>query len=281
MITLRTDLYEYDGSPAPNGAEAYLEQIIPEAPKGYERPRPAVLILPGGGYQYTSDREAEPVALRFAAAGFAAFVLRYSCAPARFPVSLREAAMAMRYIKERSEEYSIGSGKVAVMGFSAGAHLAGLLGTMWDGEEVADIAKPCILRPDALGLCYPVTVSAGRTHSGSFDNLCGEDKALRDRLSLEKLVRSDMPPVFLWHTRNDGAVPCYGTLLLAQAIEEAGVDFALHVYRNGGHGLSTADIITNTSGAIQNMSRDVPGWFEAELGFFEELGIGVGEGTQE
>ncbi len=188
--------------------------------------------------------------------------------------------MAMRYIRERSEDYRIGKNMTAVMGFSAGAHLAGLLGTMWDGEEVADIAPPLTLRPDALGLCYPVTVSRGRTHNESFHNLCGEDQALRDRLSLEKLVRSDMPPVFLWHTRSDGAVPCHGTLLVAQALEEAGVEFALHVYRSGGHGLSTADLITNTSQAIQDMSQDVPGWFEAELGFFKELGISVQGETQ-
>lgn len=242
------------------------------------RRRPAVLILPGGGYEHVSQREGEPVALRFAARGWAAFVLEYSCAPSRFPAALREAALAMRYIKETADGLEIDPHGVAVLGFSAGGHLAGTLGTLWDAPEVADLAPPELLRPDALGLCYPVAVSWGRTHAGSFRNLTGEDEALARRLSLDKLVRRDMPPVFLWTTRDDGSVPCRNTLVLAQALEEAGADFALHVYRRGRHGLATADEMAFPAGDMPEMSWDAPGWMEAAMAFFRDAGLEIRDG---
>lgn len=239
------------------------------------RKRPAILILPGGGYHHTSPREAEPVALRFAAKGWAAFVLHYSCAPSCFPTALREAAMAMRYIREKSDVFGISPHKVAALGFSAGGHLCGCLGTLFDGPEVADLGTPEQLRPDALGLCYPVAVSWGRTHEGSFDNLTAGDPMLRQKLSLDRLVRPDMPPAFLWHTRNDASVPCWNSLILAQAMEEAGVDFALHIYREGKHGLSTADAMAYPVDDLPWISWDVPGWLEACVRFFEEIGLTI------
>ena len=215
------------------------------------------------------------MALRFAAAGFAAFVLHYSCAPSRYPTALREAAMAMRYIREHAASFEIDPRRVAALGFSAGGHLCGTLGTCFDSPEVADLGTAEQLRPDALGLCYPVAVSWGRTHEGSFENLCGADTALRQRLSLEKLVRPDMPPAYLWHTREDTSVPCRNSLLLAQAMEEAGVDFVLHIYRKGRHGLSTGDAMAYPADRLPEISWDVPGWLEACIRFFREIGLTV------
>lgn len=123
------------------------------------RTRPAVLILPGGGYGMVSDREAEPIALRFVSMGYAAFVLRYSVKPHTFPVALREAAMAMKFIRENCEKFEVDPGMVAAIGFSAGGHLCGTLGMMYDCPEVADIELPEKIRPNALGLAYPVAVS--------------------------------------------------------------------------------------------------------------------------
>ena len=237
--------------------------------------RPGVLVIPGGGYGHVSAREGEPVALRFLARGYHAFVLRYSVAPVGFPAALREAAMAMRWIRENAAEMEIDPHKIAAMGFSAGGHLCGCLGTLFDCPELADIGGPELLRPDALGLCYPVAVSWGNTHEGSFRNLCGEDDALRRRLSLDVLVRPDMPPVFLWHTRNDESVPVRNSLLLAQALDAQGIEFAMHIYRNGCHGMSTADAQVYPAGAIPAHSWDVPDWIHTEIRFFEEIGIKI------
>lgn len=271
------DLYQYYRQPKPEGAAGTLTCYIqPTSVKvSPRRLRPAVLVLPGGGYSHVSPREGEPVALRFVARGWCAFVLEYSVAPHRFPVQLREAAMAMGYIRENARDFGIDPGCVAATGFSAGGHLCGLLGTLFDCPEVRDIGGPELLRPDALGLCYPVAVSWGKTHEGSFKKLCGEDEALRRRLSLDGLVRPDMPPVFLWHTRSDDSVPVRNSLILAQKLEEAGIEFAMHVYRHGPHGLSTADEQVYSVDRVPSTSWDVPGWVEAEVRFFEEIGLKV------
>lgn len=277
MRTEITNLYQFFGLTPPAGAAAQLEALIPEKlpVDGFIRRRPAVLILPGGGYEYVSPREAEPIALRFLLKGYVAFTLRYSCGPHPFPVALREAAMAMKYIRLQADRLEISTDMVAAVGFSAGGHLCGTLGTLYDGAEVADIGTSAEIRPDALGLCYPVAVSWGRTHEGSFRNLTFGDDALRSRLSLEKLARPDMPPAFLWHTREDGAVPCRNSLLLATAMEEAGVPFVLHIYHQGSHGLSVADDTVYPVGQVPQVSDDVPGWADSMLAFFRELGFHI------
>lgn len=271
------DLYRHYGQTPDPGAKGRLTCWVPRTSQeiSAQRRRPAVLILPGGAYSWTSARESEPVALRFVSRGYAAFVLDYSCAPLGFPVSLREAAMAMRYIRENAEDFEVEPQMVAAMGFSAGGHLCGCLGTMYDCPEAADIAPPEMIRPDALGLCYPVAVSWGRTHDLSFENITRGDAALRKRLSLDALVRLDMPPVFLWHTRDDASVPVRNSLVLSQALEAAGVDFTMRIYRHGQHGLSTADEMVYPAGRVPETSPDVSGWVEAMLQFFSEIGFKI------
>ncbi len=270
------DLYDVFSIARPTGASALLTicQYITPKKLGWRR-RPAVLILPGGAYSFTSERESEPVALRFAAMGYIPCVLHYSCAPLCYPVPLREAAMAMRYIRENADALAVDPEMVAALGFSAGGHLCGMLGTLYDSRDVADIGSQRLLRPDALALCYPVAVSSGRTHEESFYNISGGNSELREKLSLDKLVRPDMPPVFMWHTRNDESVPCHGTLILAEALEEAGVDFALHIYKSGHHGLSTADVCANRSDSLTGLSWDVASWLDAAIRFFEECGFHI------
>ena len=271
------DLYQFFGATKPEAGKGTLKCLdIPTSEKVSPcRKKPAVLIIPGGGYSHVSPREAEPVALRFLAKGYAAFILDYAVAPAVFPTALREAAMAMRYIRLHASVFGVDSAMVAAVGFSAGGHLCGSLGTMYDAPELADIGTALLLRPDALGLCYPVTVGWGATHEGTFENISGGNPDLRARLSLERHVRADMPPVFLWHTRDDGAVPCRNSLIFASALDEAGVDFALHIYRSGPHGLSTADNMAYPDGAVPAMSGSVPGWIDELIGFFAEKGLKI------
>lgn len=91
------------------------------------RKRPSVLVIPGGGYEMTSDREAEPIAMQFLAAGFNAFVLRYSVKPSIFPVALLEAAEAMRRIRTHADEWHCDADAIAAIGFSAGVTLPPIL----------------------------------------------------------------------------------------------------------------------------------------------------------
>ena len=266
------DLYEYYGLER-GGPGGQLTAWITHTPQSVSscRHRPAVLILPGGGYEHISQRESEPVALRLLARGWVPFVLNYSVAPARFPVQLREAAWAMWYIREHAQEYEIDHHRVAAVGFSAGGHLCGTLGTLFDAPELEGIGYAGEdLLPDALGLCYPVAVSWGDTHAASFDNLTGGDKSLAHELSLDYLVREDMPPVFLWCTRDDGSVPCRNSIELAKALDEVGADFVFHLYRQGKHGLSTADAMSFPTFDMPRMSRDVQRWLDDMIEYFEE-----------
>ena len=271
------NLYEHFGVPAPERAGGSLRCLITRTSHEVtpSRRRPGVLIIPGGGYAFNSEREAEPVALHFLARGYVPFVLNYACAPHIFPVALRETAMAMRYIRENAEALEVDPGMVAAIGFSAGGHLCCCIGTMYDCPEVADIAPAAVLRPDALGLCYPVIVSSAPTHAGTIDNISGGDPQLRQRMSLETQVRPDMPPVFLWHTRDDDLVPCRNSLILAQALEEKGVDFALHLYRHGWHGLSSVDHLVFPAHVTPGCSADVTGWLDACVRFWEETGFHI------
>lgn len=275
------DLYQYFGLDSQGAAGGRLLIWSWRTPKEISpagRKRPAVLIIPGGGYQHVSPREAEPVAIRFLARGYTAFVLEYSVLPSRFPTALREAALAMRYIREHASELEVDPNMVAAIGFSAGGHLCGCLGTMYDCPEVRDIAPPEMLRPDALGLCYPVTVSWGKTHDDSFIRLTDSDPALTARLSLDALVRQDMPPAFLWHTANDDCVPVRNSLILAEALDKAEVSFALHIYRDGPHGMSVSDVQSYPAWNLPKKSMDVEEWPEKMMQFFGELGFAVSDG---
>lgn len=270
--------YGYDRNDAADGRLCCWIWQTPEQICTQRRKRPAVLIIPGGGYQKVSPREAEPVAMRFLAQGYTAFVLEYSVAPSRFPTALREAAMAMRYIREHAEQMEVNPNMVAALGFSAGGHLCGTLGTMFDCSEVSDIAAASILRPDVLGLCYPVAISWGNTHEGSFLHLTHNDPALRARMSLDHLVRSDMPPVFLWHTRTDASVPVRNSLILAQALDEAGVSFAMHIYPQGPHGLSLANDQVYPAVSVPERSSNITGWPEEMMQYFRENGFAITDG---
>ncbi len=275
------NLYQcFDLPPAAGGTLTVYAHRTPERVSAHRR-RPGLLILPGGGYEHLSAREGESVALRFLARGYCAFVLEYSVAPARFPTALREAAMAMAWVRQNAAALEVDPAMVAAIGFSAGGHLCGTLGTLFDSPEVADIAPPELVRPDALGLCYPVAVSWGHTHEGSFRNLCGGDARLRARLSLEKLVRPDMPPVYLWHTRTDESVPVRNSLLLALALDGAGADFALEIFRRGPHGLSVADGQVYDVRKMPQISEIIANWPENMMKFFAERGFAITDGDMD
>ena len=274
------NLYEHFGVPCPEFGRGELTCLYLETSGEMKtlRRRPAVLVIPGGGYSGVSDREAEPIALRFMHRGYAAFVLRYAVKPAVFPTALREAAMAMRYIRENAELFEVN--KVAAIGFSAGGHLCGTLGTAYDCLEVQDIASGEVIRPDALGLCYPVAVAWGKTHAGSFRNISGGNEELAMRLSIDRLVRPDMPPVYIWHTRDDQGVPVRNSLILSEALAEAGVDFAMQICHSGKHGLATADENTYLSYKLPEISADIPGWEDRMITFFKECGITIQDKEQ-
>ena len=245
---------------------AYLPDNSPEIDMA--RKNKAVLICPGGGYGFTSDREAEPIALAFAGEGICAFVLRYSVAPDRYPIQLLEASRAMQLIRKNAEAWHVNTDDIAVMGFSAGGHLAGSLGVFWNAPFVREALglQEGENRPSRMVLCYPVITSQiGPAHRDSFYNLMGEGKSEEEyaSVSLERHVSADTPPAFIWHTAADNLVPVENSLLFAGALQKQHIPFELHIYPEGQHGLSLADRRTAAPGADSLLNLRVAEWFGA------------------
>lgn len=221
----------------------YYEEIAIET-------RPLVLVCPGGAYAYTSEREADPLAMQFLAQGYHAAVLRYSCAPAVYPAALTELAYSVALIRRNAREWHVNPEQVVVLGCSAGGHLAASMGVFWKEEFLAralglKAEEQRLLRPDGMILCYPVITSGEFAHRGSIQNLLGEREAeLSPQMSLENQVDGDTPPAFIWHTYTDNAVPVENSLFFVGALRRAGVPVEFHMYPCGSHGLSLADRLT-------------------------------------
>jgi acetyl esterase/lipase len=220
------------------------------------RRRPGILICPGGGYAFTSDREAEPVALSFLSRGYNTFVLHYSVAPERYPTALLQASAAIALIRQHAEEFNTDPECIAICGFSAGGHLAASLGTLWNEpfiEETLKIKKR-INRPNAMILGYPVITSGEKAHRGTFENLLGKEasKKIVDSMSLENRVHADVPPTFLWHTFEDGAVPVENTLMFATSLKKHEIPFELHIFPEGQHGLSVCSYESGNTNPLIN-----------------------------
>lgn len=217
----------------------WLHEDSPEMPQMARRP--AVLVLPGGGYEFTSDREADSVASVFYSKGYQAFVLRYSTKEAaRGYQPLLEASRVLVMIRQKAAEWCVQPDKVAVCGFSAGGHLAGSTGILSQRPEVLE-AVPCKAGenlPDAMVLVYPVVSSGEYAHRGSFFQLSGslEDDAANEIYSLEKHVSAGTPPTFVWHAVDDDVVPVENTLMLLTALQRNKIPYEAHIFEKGGHG---------------------------------------------
>lgn len=222
----------------------YMQEDYPDTYG--ERRRPMVLICPGGGYEHVSVREGEPVAFHFLTAGCHAAVLWYDISKqgVTHPQPLLELAWSVAYIREHAVRYAVDPDKILVAGFSAGAHLAASLGCFWDKEwleKKMQMAKASY-QPNGMILAYPVITSGVFAHRGSFENLMGGEACaeLERELSLEHQVTDRVPPVFMWHTFEDGTVPLENSMLFAEALRKAGVNFEYHVFPHGGHGYALA-----------------------------------------
>ncbi len=206
------------------------------------RKRKSILICPGGGYQFTSDREAEPIALKLIAEGYNAFILRYSCAPASFPTALCEVATSLSLIRKNKIQWNVDEDKIIVAGFSAGGHLAGSLATLWHTEflEKQTGLNKEQYKPNGLMLGYPVITTCNYGHEDSFKNLLQDNIMFENLVSLEKNVTSYMPNTFIWHTDNDLDVPVENSLIFATELKKHNIPLELHIFPDGIHGLSLA-----------------------------------------
>jgi acetyl esterase/lipase len=231
--------------------------------------RPVLIVCPGGGYMGLSDREAEPIALRFMAHGYHACVLRYAVQTA-LPAPILDLALAVRAVREHADEWRVDPQRIAVCGFSAGGHLAAALGVFWDKPFIYDAlgVRPELIRPNALLLSYALidltlianfrdgVDAAGQpvnSNQRMLHALLGEYAPARARLdeySLDLHVSASTPPAFLWHTADDPTVPALNALRFATACAKANVPYELHLYGHGEHGLALADAVTEIDGRL-------------------------------
>lgn len=211
---------------------AYIQEVDGEF--GFSR-RPAMLVIPGGGYAMCSDREADPVAMAYLKAGYQAFVLRYTCMPkGKWPLPLEDYDQAMALIEEHTDEWHLDKARIAVVGFSAGGHLAACAATVAEHKPAAAVlVYPAILK-DICDLCQP-----GMPYP-------------------HEHVTAETCPCFLVAARDDRTVDISNTLRMELALTEKGVAFESHIYSYGGHGFSTGEDWINTNSVCPRLPRWVP-----------------------
>ncbi len=251
--------------------------------------RPAVLICPGGGYTFLSDREAEPIAMKFLSKGYNAFILDYSVkGDAKYPNPLYDAANAIYTIRTNAEKWNIDKDKICVCGFSAGGHVAASLGVYWNHEFVKKelgIKDSEMIKPNGMILGYPLLDIATFTPEyfsdkpdliehgeRCLDALFGTnepDPKQMDSVSLYKHVSSDTPKTFMWHTYEDGLVAVDNVLDFSKALAQNDVAFEMHIFQNGGHGLACVDKTTNM-GIDMGTAARYSIWFDLALAWMDD-----------
>jgi acetyl esterase/lipase len=201
-----------------------------------------VVICPGGGYGVLAmEHEGTEIAAWLNRIGVAGVILKYRHRPYRHPVPLMDAQRALRTVRYRAKEWGIDPGRIGIMGFSAGGHLASTAGTHFgpgdpSAEDPIDRVSD---RPDIMILVYPVvSFTEDFTHRGSRRNLLGDnpDPKLVENLSNERQVTEQTPPTFLVHATDDRAVPPENSIHFYLALRAAKVPAEMHIYEKGGHG---------------------------------------------
>ncbi len=228
----------------------------------------AVVILPGGGYQGLSPQEGKDYAEFFAKNGMCAFVCYYRVYPNVFPVPLLDARRAMKFVRYNAKKYDIDKNKVAIMGSSAGGHLAALTSTYFekiDCESVDDIENEDFI-PNAQILCYPViklSVDTKIADIGSCVHFLGVDNLnLAHSLTPEYIVSDKTPPCFIFHTLEDETVPIINSLDYIKALKENGVSCEFHMFPNGRHGIGLAPEKDDVSCHVSQWNKLVLNWLK-------------------
>lgn len=228
------------------GVSETVPTIVPYVPKN-KKSDAAIIICPGGGYGALCDHEGAEYAKFFKKNGIVSFVLYYRVFPNVYPLPLNDSRRAVRFVRAHAEEYGINPEAIAIMGSSAGGHLAALTSTFCDklpNENVDEIDKYSS-EPNAQILCYPVIISPDSnniSHIGSYGCLLGSsDRKKEKSVDPSLLVTENTPPAFIWHTSDDGCVNVINSYMYATALKQKNVDVEMHIFPNGPHGLGLAN----------------------------------------
>lgn len=249
----RTEPLWSEGAPGAQGEQpGDVPQLIITLADA-ERPSPAVVILPGGGYRgHAMDHEGYQFAEWFKSLGISSAICTYrlrgkgnSGAGYGHPHPMQDAQRAIQSLRARADELNIDPQRIGVIGFSAGGHLCSTVSTHFlEGDPSStDPIERVSSRPDFSILCYPVIAfDKPYTHKGSQRNLLGEspNATLIESLSNERQVTESTPPTFLFHTSEDKVVPAENSVQYYLSCVHHGVPVELHIFPKGRHGLGLA-----------------------------------------
>lgn len=228
-------------------------------------PKPAVIVCPGGAYQSCPrhGNEGDPAAMAFAMDGYQAFVLEYSVetrAPkgkAQFPAQMLDYGKAILAIREHAVEWDVDVDRISIIGFSAGGHMCATIAARWnDGLLAEKFGVPAqYFRPLTAMLIYPITDFVLQSECWKGQKILSEmnetvfglsepDREKLEDASPVRYVTEDCPPVFLAAAQDDGLVTVENTLVMAQALQKAGVPYEVHIFRYGDHGFGMGRNLT-------------------------------------
>ena len=231
-------------------------------------PKPCVIICPGGGYGIlAAQHEGTDVAKFYNGIGVHAVVLKYRIPSAKHQehkeiAPLQDAQQAIFLVRKNAKEWGVDPGKIGIMGFSAGGHLASSLGVHYNDPKLNFKGKVS-LRPDFQVLIYPVISFGKYAHLGSRNNLLSPDTtaSLINYYSNELQINVQTPPAFLVHAKDDKAVPIENSEMYLAQLKKFGVAGELYVYEKGGHGFG-----------MNNKTSDVK-WTELLTKWMRQLNI--------
>ena len=210
----------------------------------------AVIIFAGGGYLRRCEHEEEAYAQFIRSMGICAYTVAYRCEPYKFPLQLSDARSAVRFVRANANKFNIDGDKIAVMGSSAGGHLAALLSTYRGkvaGEELSEY-KDVDYIPSAQILCYPVICSDESIgHVVSYKRLLGDNYSEREKFSPDLIADNKTPKAFIWHTFEDEGVNVMNSYKYAEKLKKEQVPTELHIFPEGQHGISLANGVPHTA----------------------------------
>ena len=204
----------------------------------------AVVVIPGGGYGVVVYQgEGVGTAKALVQNGVAAFVLKYRLPSDSSMVDktigpLQDAQQAIKRVREGASKWGVDPGKIGIMGFSAGGHLASTEATHFD-KALIDNPENTSLRPDFQVLVYPViSMRDSLAHRGSRDNLLGRNPS-RQSIALysnELQIRANTPPTYLTHAADDKVVDVDNSIAYFEALRHQKIPVEMHIYPKGDHG---------------------------------------------
>ena len=215
------------------------------------------LVIPGGSYRKHGKSEMYPVVKKFYSLGYSTALLKYSFYPKIFPTNYNQGLNAIEILSSKFK-------KIILVGFSAGGHLAGMLGTT---------ERDKLYNTIGMILCYSVISFVNKTHKESRRNFLGHENENNEELqkmySIENRVNNKTLPTFIWTIKNDKVVPYENTLFMIEKLKENNVTFEYKIYENGRHGMGVAD--TMSYGIKEYKNEEVAKWVELACKFFETL----------